>query len=97
HARSHQWCQLGTDWTRAEERPVDREQLVRLQKEIPMECIVVAEHLRQSIKGVEELLTMRPQPQQAIEDLARIHPLYERGPLEARRLADGGGTLGQPG
>jgi hypothetical protein len=62
HARSNQWCQLGTDWFRAEERPVDRKQSFRLQKEIPMECIVVAEHLGQSIKCVEELLTMCPQP-----------------------------------
>ena len=62
HARSHQGCQLGTDWTRAEERPVDREQSFRLQKDIPMESIVVAEHLGQSIKGVEEGLKFCGEP-----------------------------------
>ena len=62
HARSHEWCQLGTDWPRAEERPVDGEQPSRSQKEIPTECIVVDEHSGQSVKRLEELLTMRPEP-----------------------------------
>ena len=39
---------------------------------------------------------MRPQPKQAIEDLARIYALHTRVPLEARKLAHRGGTLGQP-
>jgi hypothetical protein len=51
----------------------------------------------QSVKRVEELLTMRPQPKQTIEDLGRIYALYARLPLEARKLAHRGGTLGQPG
>ena len=62
HARSHHGCHLGTDWTRAEERPVDREQSFRLQKEIPTERVVVAEHLGQSIKGVEEGLKFCGEP-----------------------------------
>jgi hypothetical protein len=57
----------------------------------------MAEHLGQSVKRVEELSTMRPQPKQAIEDLARIYALYERVPSEARKLAHRSGTLGQPG
>jgi hypothetical protein len=57
----------------------------------------VNEHSGQSVKRLEELLTMRPQPQQAIEDLGRIHPLYKRMPSEARKLAHRSGTLGQPG
>jgi hypothetical protein len=56
----------------------------------------VTEHLGQSVKPVEELLTMRPQPKQAIEDLAWIYALHTRVPLEARKLAHRGGTLGQP-
>jgi hypothetical protein len=62
HARSHQGCQLGTDWTGAEERPVDREQSFRLQKEIPTKSIVAAEHLGQSINGVEEGLKFCGEP-----------------------------------
>jgi hypothetical protein len=53
--------------------------------------------LRQSIERVEELLTMRPQPKQAVEDLGRIDALYERVLSEARKLAHRGGTLGQLG
>ena len=62
HARGHQRRQLRPDWSRAEERPVHGEQSFRPQEQIPTECIVVAEHLGQSIKRVEELLTMRPHP-----------------------------------
>jgi hypothetical protein len=80
-----------------EEGPVDGEQSFRTREEIPTECVVVAEHLGQSVKGIDELLTMRPQPQQLIEDLARIHALYERVPSEARKLVHRGGTFAQPG
>jgi hypothetical protein len=57
----------------------------------------MAEYLGHSIKPVEELITTRPEEQEAIEDLARIHALYERVPSEARKLAHRRGTLGQPG
>jgi hypothetical protein len=87
-ARADEGRELGAQRSGPEERPVDRKELPRSQEQVAPEGVVVAQDLREQVKGGEQTLAVRPEIQQLATQIGRIHAADQRLAAVARQLVD---------